>query len=178
MVVLWSETEWLELKNEVCRSLQEFLEKRGGCSVKENKHELAFQLYKSLGSDRSCGKVAELMNLREKTIQNWSYQDKWQERLDREYGEVAADIKAKYEKLENLGIDVALAVMERIKGEVDKGVVLTKDLASIYKDFLSCPLSLIGTGETVGTQPVGVNNNGGVNVNLYLSEEDGVGVND
>lgn len=146
--------------------------------MKENKHEVAFQLYKSLGSGRSLKNVAELLGYGERTIERWSTQDKWAERLDKEYGEVAEDIKAKRDKLESLGLDVALIAMERIKEDLGKGVGLSKDLASIYKDFLTCPLSLRVTGETVGTQPAGVNDdtkeNGGVVVNLYLSDEDGV----
>ena len=43
--------------------------------------EKGYQLYKSLGKERTYTKVAELMGLSIKTVETWGYKEKWQEKI-------------------------------------------------------------------------------------------------
>ena len=47
--------------------------------------EKGYQLYKSLGKERTYTKVAELMGLSIKTVETWGYKEKWQEKINEEY---------------------------------------------------------------------------------------------
>lgn len=129
------------------------------CSVKADKHTMAYQIYSSLGEKRTYERVAELMGLSVKTIQQWGYQDKWKERLEQEYKDKSETLKRKREELECLGFEVALDALKEVQAQV-KDKKLSKDLASIYETFLSCPLTLMGpsekenTEETINTKPV------------------------
>lgn len=123
------------------------------------KNEMAYQLYNALGSERSYQKVAELMGLSVKTIGLWGSKYSWQERLEQEQKEKAEKLKQKREELECLGFEVALDALKAVQAQV-KDKKLSKDLASIYETFLSCPLTLMGpsekenTEETINTKPV------------------------
>lgn len=117
----------------------------------KGKSELAYQLYNSLGSERTYGKVAELLNLSEKTVRKWGYEYKWQERLEQEYKEKSEDLKRKREELECLGFEVALDALKEVQAQV-KDKKLSKDLAQIYETFLSCPLTLMGASEKEKTE--------------------------
>ena len=115
------------------------------------KQELAYQLYNSLGSERNYGKVAELLGLSVKTIELWGSKYGWQERLEQEQKEKAEKLKQKREELECLGFEVALDALKEVQAQV-KDKKLSKDLASIYETFLSCPLTLMGTSEKEKTE--------------------------
>lgn len=117
----------------------------------KGKSELAYQLYNSLGSERTYGKVAELLNLSEKTVRKWGYEYKWQERLENEYKDKSEALKRKREELECLGFEVALDALKEVQAQV-KDKKLNKDLAQIYETFLSCPLTLMGTSEKEKTE--------------------------
>lgn len=115
------------------------------------KQELAYQLYNSLGSERTYGKVAELLGLSVKTIELWGSKNGWQERLEQEQKEKAEILKRKREELECLGFEVALDALKEVQAQV-KEKKLSKDLAQIYETFLSCPLTLMGTSEKEKTE--------------------------
>lgn len=115
------------------------------------KQELAYQLYNSLGNERTYGKVAELLGLSVKTIELWGSKNGWQERLEREQKEKAERLKQKREELECLGFEVALDALKEVQAQV-KDKKLSKDLAQIYETFLSCPLTLMGTSEKEKTE--------------------------
>lgn len=117
----------------------------------KGKSELAYQLYNSLGSERTYGKVADLLGLSEKTVRKWGYEYKWQERLEQEYKDKSETLKRKREALECLGFEVALDALKEVQAQV-KDKKLSKDLASIYETFLSCPLTLMGTSEKEKTE--------------------------
>lgn len=139
--------------------------------MKAEKHELAFQIYYSLGESRTCKQVADLMGLKEKTIQTWSSNYKWSERLENECKAKSEEIKRKREELEYLGFEVALAALKKVKEQVeDKG--LSKELAQIYETFLSCPLSVIG--ETVKEQSAGATSNADNKIELVFDINGGV----
>ena len=123
-----------------------------------NNNEIAYQLYKSLGKDRTYARVAEIMGKSEKTIRNYGYQGKWQERLNEEVLEKADAINKKREELELKGFEVALAVMDVLSEKI-KGGKITKEMAQIYETFLTCPLSVVGKGETVKEQSAGATSN-------------------
>lgn len=115
------------------------------------KQELAYQLYNSLGNERTYGKVAELLGLSVKTIELWGSKNGWQERLEQEQKEKAEKLKQKREELECLGFEVALDALKEVQAQV-KDKKLSKDLAQIYETFLSCPLTLMGTSEKEKTE--------------------------
>lgn len=115
------------------------------------RQEMAYELYKTLGEKRTYGQVAEIMGLKEKTIQTWGYKGKWQDRLKEDYKEKIAEIKQKREELELLGIDTALAALNLIKTRIESGK-LGKETAQTYEAFLRTPLELLGVGETVKEQ--------------------------
>lgn len=115
------------------------------------RQEMAYELYKTLGEKRTYGQVAEIMGLKEKTIQTWGYKNKWQDRLKEDYKEKTAEIRQKCEELELLGIDTALAALNLIKSRIESGK-LGKETAQTYEAFLRTPLELLGVGETVKDQ--------------------------
>ena len=119
--------------------------------VSAERQEMAYELYKTLGEKRTYGQVAEIMGLKEKTIQTWGYKNKWQDRLKEDYKEKTAEIKQKREELELLGIDTALAALNLIKTRIESGK-LGKETAQTYEAFLRTPLELLGVGETVKEQ--------------------------
>lgn len=118
------------------------------------RQEMAYELYKTLGEKRTYGQVAEIMGLKEKTIQTWGYKNKWQDRLKEDYKEKTAEIKQKREELELLGIDTALAALNLIKTRIESGK-LGKETAQTYEAFLRTPLEVLGVGETVKEQSAG-----------------------
>ena len=122
------------------------------------RQEMAYELYKTLGEKRTYGQVAEIMGLKEKTIQTWGYKNKWQDRLKEDYKEKTAEIKQKREELELLGIDTALAALTLIKSRIESGK-LGKETAQTYEAFLRTPLELLGIGETVKEQSAGATSN-------------------
>ena len=115
------------------------------------RQEMAYELYKTLGEKRTYGQVAEIMGLKEKTIQTWGYKNKWQDRLKEDYKEKTNEIRQKREELELLGIDTALAALNLIKTRIESGK-LGKETAQTYEAFLRTPLELLGVGETVKDQ--------------------------
>lgn len=119
--------------------------------VSAERQEMAYELYKTLGEKRTYGQVAEIMGLKEKTIQTWGYKNKWQDRLKEDYKEKTAEIRQKCEELELLGIDTALAALNLIKSRIESGK-LGKETAQTYEAFLRTPLELLGVGETVKDQ--------------------------
>lgn len=122
------------------------------------RQEMAYELYKTLGEKRTYGQVAEIMGLKEKTIQTWGYKNKWQDRLKEDYKEKTAEIRQKREELELLGIDTALAALTLIKSRIESGK-LGKETAQTYEAFLRTPLELLGIGETVKEQSAGAMSN-------------------
>ena len=119
-----------------------------------NREEVAYQLYKALGKERTYARVAELMGKSEKTIRDYGIRGKWQDRLDADFLLKAEEINKKREELEYLGFEVAIAAMKKIKEHVEnKG--LSKELAQIYETFLSCPLSVIGQTGSLEEQSAG-----------------------
>ena len=126
--------------------------------VSAERQEMAYELYKTLGEKRTYGQVAEIMGLKEKTIQTWGYKNKWQDRLKEDYKEKTAEIKQKREELELLGIDTALAALTLIKSRIESGK-LGKETAQTYEAFLRTPLELLGIGETVKEQSAGATSN-------------------
>ena len=119
-----------------------------------NNNEVAYQLYKSLGEERTYAKVAELLGKSEKTIRNYGYQGKWQERLNNEFLEKSDAINKKREELELKGFEVALAVMDALSEKVKNGKI-TKEMAQIYEVFLTCPLSMVNKATGVEEQSAG-----------------------
>lgn len=119
--------------------------------VSAERQEMAYELYKTLGEKRTYGQVAEIMGLKEKTIQTWGYKNKWQDRLKEDYKEKTNEIRQKREELELLGIDTALAALNLIKTRIENGK-LGKETAQTYEAFLRTPLELLGVGETVKDQ--------------------------
>lgn len=121
--------------------------------MKKEKADLAFELYTSLGEKRSYEKVANLMGLSVQSIRKVGTEEKWQERLNLEYKEKSGVIKQKREQLEELGFEVALNALCKIKEKIDTGVINT-DLAKIYEMFLKCPFSVNnGNSQNVDIQP-------------------------
>lgn len=123
----------------------------GWYRVSAERQEMAYELYKTLGEKRTYGQVAEIMGLKEKTIQTWGYKNKWQDRLKEDYKEKTNEIRQKREELELLGIDTALAALNLIKTRIESGK-LGKETAQTYEAFLRTPLELLGVGETVKDQ--------------------------
>lgn len=120
--------------------------------------EKGYQLYKSLGKERTYTKVAELMGLSIKTVETWGYKEKWQEKINEEYEKKAEELQNKREELELKGFEVALAVMDVLSEKI-KGGKITKEMAQIYETFLTCPLSVVDKGETVKEQSAGATSN-------------------
>lgn len=119
--------------------------------MSKEKEELAYELYNSLGQERTYAKVAQLLGLKEKTVRVWGSKNGWKERLEKENKEKAEGLKRKREELECLGFEVALDALKEIQAQV-KDKKLSKDLAQIYETFLSCPLTLMGTSEKEKTE--------------------------
>lgn len=109
--------------------------------------EKGYQLYKSLGKERTYAKVAELMGLSVKTVESWGAKEKWQEKINEDYERKAEEIRKKREELELKGFEVALAVMDALSEKVKNGKI-TKEMAQIYEVFLTCPLSVAGKAES------------------------------
>lgn len=120
--------------------------------------EIGYQLYKSLGKDRTYAKVAELMGMSEKTIKKWGCTDKWQDKLKADYIDLSVELSEKRQQLELKGFEVALEVMDALNEKVKSGKI-TKEMAQIYETFLTCPLSVVGKGETVKEQSAGATSN-------------------
>jgi hypothetical protein len=148
--------------------------------VKAEKHELAFQIYYSLGESRTCKQVADLMGLKEKTIQTWSSTYKWSARIEKELKEKSEEIKRKREELESLGFEVAIAALNKLKEQIDSGKGLSKEKAQMFEIYLSCPLSLIGNAESGQMQSAGdVNSgNGKEKIEIIFDINGGVGSED
>lgn len=119
--------------------------------MSKEKEELAYELYNSLGQERTYAKVAQLLGLKEKTVRVWGSKNGWKERLEKEHKEKAESLKRKREELECLGFEVALDALKAVQAQV-KDKKLSKDLASIYETFLSCPLTLMGPSEKENTE--------------------------
>jgi predicted transcriptional regulator len=122
--------------------------------VSADNNEVAYQLYKSLGEERTYARVAELLGKSEKTIRNYGYQGKWQERLNNEFLEKSYAINKRREELELKGFEVAIAVMDALSEKVKNGKI-TKEMAQIYEVFLTCPLSMVNKAGGVEEQSAG-----------------------
>lgn len=116
--------------------------------------EIGYQLYKSLGKDRTYAKVAELMGMSEKTIKKWGCTDKWQDKLKADYIDLSVELSEKRQQLELKGFEVALAVMDALSEKIKSGKI-TKEMAQIYETFLTCPLSVVDKAESVKDQSAG-----------------------
>lgn len=145
--------------------------------VSAERQEMAYELYKTLGEKRTYGQVADIMGLKEKTIQTWGYKGKWQDRLKEDYKEKTAEIKQKREELELLGIDTALAALTLIKSRIESGK-LGKETAQTYEAFLRTPLELLGVGETVKVQSAGATSNENKKIEVIFDINGGVGSED
>lgn len=126
--------------------------------MKAGRAELAYELYNSLGEDRTYAKVAELMDLSVKTIEKCGSDNKWQERIDKEYKSKSEEIRRKREELEGLGLDVAITSMGKIKSRIEADK-LDVDLAKIYEVMLKSPLSVCGLAESVKVQSADATSN-------------------
>lgn len=137
-----------------------------------NNNEVAYQLYKSLGAERTYARVAELMGKSEKTIRQYGYQGKWQERLNSEFLEKSEKINQKREELELKGFEVAIAVMDALSEKVKSGKI-TKEMAQVYEVFLTCPLSMVDKANGVEDQSAG-DVNGKEKIELIFNVNGGV----
>lgn len=113
--------------------------------------EAGYELYKALGSERTYGRVAELMGLSEKTVRQWGYKEKWQERLNNDFIDKSKEIQKKREELEHLGFDVAITALGKIKDKIEDSK-LSKELGQIYELFLTTPYKAFGITESVEEQ--------------------------
>lgn len=136
--------------------------------------DIGFELYTNLGVERSYGRVAEIMGLKEGTVRNWASKENWQERLNAEIAKKNIELKAKKEELEVLGFDVAIAALQKIKAQIETGG-LSKELGQIYEIFLTSPFKVIEEARGVESQsadatPVNV---AGTNITLSFDMNGG-----
>ena len=141
--------------------------------VSAERQEMAYELYKTLGEKRTYGQVAEIMGLKEKTIQTWGYKNKWQDRLKAEYKAKTEELIEKREQLQLLGIDTALAALGLIKSRIESGK-LGKETAQTFEAFLRTPLEVIGVGETVGDQSACATSNTNNKIEVIFDVNGGV----
>lgn len=116
-------------------------------------HKKAFELYNSLGSERSLEKVAHFLGKSTRSVETWSTEFKWQDRLEKREKEQQEKFRAQYEKLAELQLQIKTACAEKYLEHI-KG----KSKISDYKEFLGVvgtdiDLNFLG----LNTSPEGLN---------------------
>lgn len=116
-------------------------------------HKKAFELYNSLGSERSLEKVAHFLGKSKRSVESWSTEFKWQERLDKLEKEQKEKYRAQYEKLAELQLKIKTSCAEKFLEYIE-----SKSKISDFKEYLGIvgseiDLNFLG----LNTSPEGLN---------------------
>lgn len=121
------------------------------------KQEKAFELYYSMGNQRSLDKLAQKIKVSAMTVRRWSEKYEWQ-RLIKERDKSDAELlKEEVIEAKRLFLRAIAAGSRQVLSDIENGSQKVK-----VEDFIQWGSPLgnfdIGIADGVGTQPAGVNN--------------------
>lgn len=131
----------------------------------------AFELYNSLGAERSYEKVAYYMGVTPRSVETWGSEFKWQERLKKKEEEQKERYKKEYEELAETQLKIKLLMAQKYLESIEKRSI------SDYKEYLGVVgtevnLSSLGIAESVEDQTACALSNTAPSV--YIVKPDGV----
>lgn len=113
------------------------------------KQLLAFELYYSMGFERSYSKVAKEIGVTKKTIGEWASKHKWQDLIKERDKSDAEKLRDEVFKAKLLALKVISAGSKQVLGDIESGT--QKVLVGDFTDWIKC-LGELSIGETVDMQ--------------------------